>query len=152
MNKARVKNGETRRVIVLDTHIWIWLMCGDTRLLPAEVSIIESAAQVGDLFVPAISVWEVGMLSKKNRISLSLPCTQWVREALNRSGTQLVPLSPEIALESSFLPGDFHGDPADRIVVATARVLEGELITHDRKIIEYARGGHVNVLSGSDSA
>ncbi len=132
--------------IILDTHIWIWLLEGNKRLSQKEVQIIEESASSGSLLISAISVWEVGMLLKKEKIVFSIPCEQWIKEALGLPGIFLAPLSPEIAIDSSFLPGEFHGDPADRIIVSTARVLNAKLITHDEKVIEYGKQGCVNVL------
>jgi hypothetical protein len=90
--------------------------------------------------------WEVAMLEAKGRISLSRPVEDWVRSALRAPGTRLLPLTPEIAIESTRLPGSAHGDPADRILIASARVSGGRLATRDRGILDYAGGGHVAVV------
>lgn len=108
---------------------------------------IEAAAEKEQVRVAAISVWEVGMLEAKNRISLRSPVNEWVRQALTAPGISLVPLAPEIALASSRLPGELPGDPADRIIVATARILNATLVTKDKKIIAYSKQGHVSVLA-----
>ena len=86
------------------------------------------------------------MLEAKGRIRLSSPCGQWVEEALATPGLTLVPLTPEIALDSSRLPGDFHGDPADRIIAATARRMGARLLTRDEKLLAYGRGHHVALV------
>ena len=86
------------------------------------------------------------MLEAKGRIRLGSPCQQWVEEALATPGLTLVPLTPEIALDSSRLPGDFHGDPADRIIVATARRLGARLLTRDEKLLAYGHGHHVTLV------
>jgi len=78
---------------------------------------------------------------------LSLPCEQWVREAIETPGLILAPLTPEIALDSTRLPGHFHGDPADRIIVATARRAGAKLLTRDQSMIEYGRQRHVTLLN-----
>jgi PIN domain nuclease of toxin-antitoxin system len=133
--------------LLLDTHYWIWLQSGaKPQLTPKIVRMIEQAAARGSLLVSVISVWEVGVLEAKGRIRLQWPCEQWVREALATPGLSLAPLTPEIALESSRLPGSFHGDPADRIIVATARSLGARLLTRDTKMIEYGRQRHVAVV------
>lgn len=135
------------RPLLLDTHTWIWLLNGDEPLRSSKaLAHIEEAAPSALLRVSAISVWEVGMLEAKGRISLPMSCEAWVDQALNAPGIAMVPLSPEIALASSRLPGVFHGDPADRILVATARALEADLVTRDRKIIEYGKSGYVSVV------
>jgi PIN domain nuclease of toxin-antitoxin system len=82
----------------------------------------------------------------KGRLSMSCSVQSWVRQALALPGVQLAPLSPDIALESAALPSVFHGDPADRIIVATARIFDARLVTRDEKILTYASEGWVNVL------
>lgn len=134
---------------VLDTHVWIWMVEGDrTMLSPSAVDAIEEAGKQGAVRVSAISVWEVAMLEQRGRISLSRPIDDWVDAALAAPGVQLLPLSPEIAIESTRLPGAPHGDPADRILVASARIVGGRLATCDREILAYARGGQLAVLDG----
>jgi PIN domain nuclease of toxin-antitoxin system len=107
---------------------------------------IRQTAGSGSLLVSAISVWELGMFEAKGRIRLKPSCEEWVREALATPGLALAPITPEIALESSRLPGPFHGDPADRIIVATARKMGAQLMTRDRKLIQYGRKGHLAIL------
>jgi PIN domain nuclease of toxin-antitoxin system len=133
--------------LLLDTHIWIWLMNGEPhRLGAATVEAIERAATTGRVYVSAISVWEVAMLDSKGRIRLSRDCGEWVREALSAPGVQLLPLSPDIAVASSRLPGTFHGDPADRILAASARLMTLTLVTRDERILAYAAAHYVTVL------
>jgi PIN domain nuclease of toxin-antitoxin system len=133
-------------LLVLDTHVWIWIMEGvKTALSAATIRLIEKSAADSALAISAISVWEVAMLEKKGRITLSRSVDEWTRAALTAPGIRLVDLSPEIAIESTRLPGEPHGDPADRIIIATARVLGATLITRDEQIMSYASGGHVRV-------
>lgn len=133
--------------IVLDTHVWLWVVEGDRRqVAPQAIKAIEGASQRGEILVSAISVWEIGMLEAKGRISLSRPVEDWVRSALRAPGTRLLSLTPEIAIESTRLPGSAHGDPADRILIASARVTGGWLATRDRVILNYAQGGHVAAI------
>src|SRR5690348_11517441 len=130
--------------ILLDTHHWVWLQLGAvTEFTGKARKAVEQAAAEGRLLLSVISVWELGMLEAKRRIRLQSPCEQWVQEALATPGLTLVPLTPEIALDSSRLPGSFHGDPADRIIVATARRLGARLLTSDQKLIDYGRAHHV---------
>jgi PIN domain nuclease of toxin-antitoxin system len=134
---------------VLDTHVWIWLMEGLTSdLSDATVSAIEEAGGRGEVALAAISVWELGMLEARGRITLSRSIDEWVRAALTAPGLQLVDLTPEIAVESTRLPGNPHGDPADRMIIATTRVLGGTLITCDDRILAYGAAGHVRVRDG----
>ena len=131
-------------LLVLDTHVWIWVLEGTKgELSAATVRHIEKAAAASALAVSAISVWEVAMLEKRGRITLSRSIEEWTKAALTAPGIRLVDLSPEIALESTRLPGDPHGDPADRIIMATARVLGGTLVTRDKQILDYASSGHI---------
>jgi PIN domain nuclease of toxin-antitoxin system len=137
----------TDRGILLDTHVWIWLCNGSSELDTTIIQKINTAGKQGNVFVSAISIWEMGMLAAKNRIILTLPINQWVRESLAQPGMNLYPLSPEIALESFFLPGNFHGDPADRIITATARVGNLTLLTRDRQILEYSNSAMVKAIA-----
>lgn len=133
--------------LVLDTHVWIWFMNGDPALGGATRDAIVGAAENACVLVPAIAVWELSMLDAKRRISLSTPCEAWVATALSQPGVVLAPLTPEIAILSNRLPDGFHGDPADRIIVATARALDAALLTRDRRILTYGRRGHVRTIA-----
>jgi PIN domain nuclease of toxin-antitoxin system len=86
------------------------------------------------------------MLENKKRITLKENALLWLKRALSAPGISIYPLTPEIAYESSNLPGIFHGDPADRIIVSTVRVSKGSLLTLDKKIHEYSNEGYVNVI------
>jgi PIN domain nuclease of toxin-antitoxin system len=138
---------DVARALVLDTHLWIWYVENESkqfsrRIVPA----VEDAVQRGDLVVSAISVWEVAMLEASRRIDLSLDVRAWVERALTFPGVRLKGLSPSIAVESTRLPGDPHRDPADRILIATARRLGAALVTCDTRILSYGARGHVRVI------
>ncbi len=134
-------------LLLLDTHCWLWAQLGLTQNLSRPgLSAIRTAATGGHLRVSVISVWELGMLEKRGRVSLPMNIRLWVEEALTKPGISLAALTPEIALESVHLPGELHGDPADRILVATARILGATLLTKDRQLIEYSTKKHVRVL------
>jgi PIN domain nuclease of toxin-antitoxin system len=135
------------KLLLLDTHVWLWLVGGAEPLGRNVLSAVEDAARRGRIRVSVISVWEVAMLESKGRIRLAMDCLVWVQEALSAPGTSLVPLTPEIAVESSRLSGDFHGDPADRILVATARLLGATLLTRDERILAYGKRKLVSVMS-----
>jgi PIN domain nuclease of toxin-antitoxin system len=94
-----------------------------------------------------ISVWEVALLEAKGRVSLQMDCEAWVRRALAAPGLTLAPLTSEIAIQSTRLPGVLHGDPADRLIVATARAHGAVLMTKDRRLLAYGRAKHVRVIS-----
>ena len=134
------------RGILLDTHTWIWLFNGSTELSQDAIEKIDFAGNKGKVFISAISVWELSMLVAKDRVNLSKPIQQWVKDSLSQPGVNLSPILPEIAIESSFLPGGFHGDPADRIIVTTARINNLVLLTRDNKIVKYSEQGYVNCL------
>jgi PIN domain nuclease of toxin-antitoxin system len=124
-------------VIVLDTHIWVWWANDAPELRPRQRELIHENVIHG-LGVSAISCWEVAKLVAKQRLVMDLPVGQWVATALKLPGVVLLPLSPEIAVESSQLPEPFHADPADQILAATCRVLDCSLLTADRKLLAYA--------------
>ncbi len=134
--------------LLLDTHVWLWYTEGVKGALSSTViAEIDAARSEHCLFVSSISVWEIGMLFAKGRITLSSPLNQWVSDSLTNANLRLQPLDADIALESTLLPGDPHGDPADRFLVATARVKNLRLVTHDLKIIDYGKAGYVQVLA-----
>lgn len=136
-------------LLVLDTHVWVWLLNGDAQRLSEEgLAAIERASQSGQLGVSAISVWEVGMLEAKGRIRFSQICIDWVRQALAAPGLRLLPLTPEIAIESSRLPGQIQGDPADRILAATTRILNATLVTQDQQLLNYGAQAYLSVIQG----
>lgn len=138
---------DMKDLILLDTHVWIWLLNGDENRIHAKsLSFIEHAAQSSNVKISAISVWELGMLESKGRVQIPMNCLDWVNRALNAPGISLAEITPEIAIESSRLPGKFHSDPADRLIVASARNLDATLITHDKSIISYSKEGYLRVL------
>lgn len=141
-------NDGSPHTLVLDTHVWIWLEAGDSRIKGSAVlETIERARAKGGVIVSAISVWEVALLDAKGRIQLNQECNLWVRTALSAPGVILHPLNPEIAIESTRLPGEFHADPSDRILVATARYLNAPLITADGRILDYGARKHVRTIA-----
>lgn len=131
---------------VLDTHVFIWLMLGSKELSHESIKKIEFYEKNHALYLSAISLWEIAMLEKRGRIILHQPCLQWIEQALEAPGLTVEPLSPLVAVESSQLPGDFHGDPADRLIVATARSLQAKLITRDAKILRYGQSSHIECI------
>ena len=129
-------------MILLDTHVWIWWTHGDTNL-PMEFSAEIDRHEGEGIGVSAISCWEVAKLSEHGRLELPCAVDEWMREALLYPGLRVIELTPEIAVESTRLPAPFHRDPADQIIVATARVLDLALATLDGKIRAYP---HVRLL------
>jgi PIN domain nuclease of toxin-antitoxin system len=129
-------------VTLLDTHIWIWWTHDDPLLPPDFKQTLEHHKAAG-LGVSVFSCWEVAKLVELGKLHLPDPVDVWIANALAPSWIQLVPLTPEIAIESTRLPKPFHRDPADQIIVATARVLNCPLITCDHQIRAYP---HVRLL------
>lgn len=123
-------------MIVLDTHVWVWWTVDPARLSEAQRR--EIARNEDDrIGVSAFSCWEVAKLCEYGRLDLPVGVAEWFREALRYPGVSLLPLTPEIAIESTTLPGAFHRDPADQVIVATARVHDCPLVTSDDKIARY---------------
>jgi PIN domain nuclease of toxin-antitoxin system len=136
-----------RQPLLLDTHVWLWLVLASEALGSASRRTIGGAASTGDLRIAAMTVWEVALLASRRRIVLGKPTIAWIEEAVAASTVMIVPLSPSIAVESWELPGAFHADPADRIIVATARVTGATLLTRDRRILDYAASGHLTAIA-----
>ena len=123
---------------LLDTHVLIWWLTDSARLSPAQREVIASASATSPLLVSDISLWEVAMLHSLGRIRLSLPLRDWLDAAVAPPLVRRHGISPAIAAELASLPESFHRDPADRILVATARVLAATLLTRDRRIVDAA--------------
>lgn len=131
---------------LLDTHVWLWLNTGNTELKKTIIQLIDDAAIEGKVYIPAISVWEVATLVAKKRIILQSPLTEWIHEALMQKGVSLIDMSIDIMIESTQLPGDVHGDPADRLIIATSRVKRIPILTRDEKILNYAHAGYIQAI------
>lgn len=123
-------------MIVLDTHIWIWWVHGDSQLTQEYHEYIQERELQG-LGVSAISCWELAKLVERGRLVLPCSVDDWLDQALAYPGMRLLELTPQICVESTQLPGNFHRDPADQIIVATARVYNCPLVTMDEKIRSY---------------
>ena len=133
--------------ILLDTHVFVWLLENSTRISGPVYGQIQAAADQDELFVSAITPWEIAMLVSKRRLGLNRDVGDWLAAALGLPGIRLEPLSPAIAVASTRLPWDVHSDPADRILLATARSLDATLISADRQMLGYAVLGHVKCIS-----
>lgn len=129
--------------MIADTHVFVWLVSGDDRLGAAARQKLEKAAVSASVQVAAISLWEIAMLVHKGRLALGVEAGAWIAAALALPGISLLPLLPSIALDSVRLPGDMHADPADRMIVASARHLGVPLVTADRALLSYSAQGHV---------
>jgi PIN domain nuclease of toxin-antitoxin system len=125
-------------VIVLDTHSLIWWVNGDKRLSAKAKKAIESElSKEGSVVISAISAWEIGMLVAKGRLALTMDIDDWLKTVSSIEGVSFLPVDTDVAVQSVRLPGEFHPDPADRIIVALARHYSVPLVTADMKIREY---------------
>ena len=111
-----------------------------------SIAAIERAAADGDVLVSPVTAWEIGMLCAASRLIVRPSPQDWFARLLERPGIQLAPLTPEVAIEASVLPGKPHGDLADRLLVATARRLGAALVTRDRRILDYAACGNAKAM------
>ena len=132
-------------MLVLDTHILIWWVSADPKLSESAKKRIENALENSEsILISSITAWEISMLVHKGRLTLSMDVDTWVQTVENIENVRFVPIDNKVALESTRLPGEFHKDPADRMIVALARALSSTLITADEKILHYA---HVKTIS-----
>ena len=127
-------------MIILDTHIWVWHVQGDSRLTPAQQKAISDADKIG---IPAVALWEVAKAVSLGRLTLPIDVKAWLTAALGDHNVELLPLSIDIAVKSTQLPGLFNKDPFDQLIVATARVFDRTLVTSDVDILGYK---HVKVV------
>ena len=124
--------------IVLDTHAWLWWVTEDRRLSKSAAMAIRRASKTGDVMVSAMSVWEIAKKAEKQQLVFDRPVRMWISQASRMPGLHLAELTPDILIESCELPAPFHGDPADQIIVATARWHQATVVTKDERIRDYA--------------
>ena len=120
--------------VLLDTHVWVWWLTPGSELSRAERAALDASAERGELLVSAISLWEAQLLHAKGRLELPLAFPDWLRRAADERMLAVVPLDIHVILALDTLPRHFHGDPADRLIVASARAHGVALATHDRAI------------------
>ena len=132
-------------LLLLDTHIWLWLMDGDSIINKRFANTFEHLREEGKILISPISFWEVGMLAEKGRIELDRDVLDWMNTCLELPGIQISPITPHIAIFSSRLPGTLHADPADRLLIATAHVENAVLVTADKKILDYGQSKLISV-------
>ena len=121
----------------LDTHAWVWWVTRDPRLSSRALAAIRKAAEQDGAWISAISVWEVAKKAEKGQLVFDRPLRQWLSQATAAGGLLIAEITTEILVESCELPKPFHGDPADQIIVATARHYGGRLVTKDDGIRKY---------------
>ena len=123
-------------MILLDTHVWWWSLA-EPENLSEKVEASIKQTKMDERFISSISIWEFAMMAAKKRIELKISPAKWLSRAINESGIIVIELSPDIATDACNLPGVFHKDPADRIIVASARVHNLTLLTKGLKILDY---------------
>lgn len=122
---------------LLDTHAWLWWATGDSRLSRRAKTRISDAAKRADLWLSMISLWEIAKKVEKGQLAFDRPLVPWLDAATSLDGLRLWELTPPILVESCRLPGAFHGDPADQMIVASARHHGAVLVTKDDRICRY---------------
>ena len=130
-------------MIVLDTHALVWWVTGDLTPSKRAKNAIEREVAGGEIIVSSISAWEIAMLVAREKLVLSMDVSRWLTTVAEIEAVRFMPVDVEIATRSVELPGDFHQDPADRMIVATARKLAAPLVTKDERIRTYA---HVKTI------
>ena len=123
-------------MVVMDTHIWWWAISERAQLSRRARSLLAKTPPEQRV-IASISIWEFAMMVTRGRIQLTISPDEWLDYAISKTGITILNLDSRTALESCNLPGKFHKDPADRIIVATARIHQAKLITRDQKIIDY---------------
>jgi PIN domain nuclease of toxin-antitoxin system len=132
--------------LLLDTCAIIWIALNEPIKPEARAAMNAAFAAEEKVRISPISAWELGVLSAKGRLAAAMSPISIFGEVIATAGIRVEALSPEVLIESSFLPGTLHRDPADRILIATARTFDLTLVTRDQAILDYARQGHVRAL------
>ncbi|MCX4162943.1 MULTISPECIES: type II toxin-antitoxin system VapC family toxin [Paraburkholderia] len=130
-------------MIVLDTHALVWWVTADPTLSKKAKAAIDRELAGGEIIVSAISAWEIAMLVDREKLVLSMDVASWLATVSAIEAVRFIPIDPETAVKSVELPGEFHKDPADRMIVALARKFSVPLVTKDEKIRAYA---HVKTI------
>lgn len=133
--------------LLLDTCAAIWITEGAVVADEAMDAIDRAYAQGAAIGISPITAWEVGLLVSKGRLTLRSKPHSWYRALTNLPGVSVVELTGDILIDVSFLPGRIHGDPADRIIVATARFHDMTILTRDKAVLRYAQDGHVRAIA-----
>ena len=131
--------------ILLDTHVWIWMAQGNPILSPSARKAINLAKGREHLLISPISIWEISMLVERKRIILEMDLTDWLKQWVERPGILTAEFSFQVAILSNRLPEIIHGDPADRILIASAYQENAVLVTADEKILKFGQGPFISV-------
>lgn len=133
-------------MIVIDTHALVWIVEGAPDLGVLARTLIEDELAADGVMIAPISFWEIAMLIDKGRLTLGRPLVVWWNRVVAMSGFIVADLTPEIGIDAGTLPGNIHGDPADRLIIATARGLGCPVLTADKRVLDYAAAGHVQAI------
>lgn len=135
-------------MVILDTHIAVWLLAADKRLTEsAAYRYIENASQRGTLRIASISLFELGKMSEEGTVRFDLPLSDGIDALLETPGLQVAGIDARVTSEAVALGASFPGDDADRIICATARALRGSLVTADSRLLAFAEGGGVRTVA-----
>jgi PIN domain nuclease of toxin-antitoxin system len=124
-------------MVVIDTHVWLWWLHDPSRLSPLARTNLFSEEKQGIIVISAISVWEIAVKLQLGKLTLPMDIHTWYEKAASYPGIRIEPATPRDSIESTLLPGDFHKDPADRLIITLARRHGVSLITRDQAIIDY---------------
>lgn len=136
-------------MLLLDTHVWLWVVGPLPRVGRKVGRLIEQAAAREQLRVSTASVFELSMLTVSGRIRLSVPVNEWVEGALGTPGIRLAELTTAIAVDAGQIPRAALADPMDRILAATARRLDASLVTADRALLAFAKATHLRAVNAT---
>jgi PIN domain nuclease of toxin-antitoxin system len=132
--------------LLLDTCAAIWLTNADPISDEASDALQQTRDSGESVYVSPITAWEMGLLAARGRVSLLMTPQRWFERLLEAPGLRLSEITPNVLIASSFLPGKLPGDPADRIIAATAREYGYKLVTRDRPLLDYAKQGHIQAI------
>ena len=130
------------RIVLLDTHVWVWAVDGGSRLGPKarrRLARATSGATADGLSVSAVSVFEIAALHTAGRLRFDRSVERWVRESIEKGGLRVLDVDTDISVEAGLIPAAALGDPIDRWLVATAREHNQQLVTADRRLLDYSR-------------
>nr|WP_295373216.1 type II toxin-antitoxin system VapC family toxin [uncultured Sphingosinicella sp.] len=133
-------------MILLDTHVLLWFTLGNQKLGTQARQTIEDAMAQAAIAISVITFWEVSLLVSRRRLDLGATIGDWVSRFRTLEGVVVTDIQTEIAVAAGELPGSIHGDPADRMIIATARTWPCPLLTADRTILDYGAAGHVSAI------
>ena len=133
-------------MLLLDTCALLWTVNRDPLRADARKA-ISRAASGGSLYLSPVSAWEIGLLVRRGRLELGISAETYIERAFRLPGVRIAALTPEIAVRSSYLPGNLHEDPVDRMLVSTAIIMGLKLVTRDQRLLDYGAQGFLAVMA-----